>query len=238
MDNYLTIRNWEKWQTYRKDRGQPPWIKIHRQIRLNPKWVQLSDSERGQLIALWLLAADKEGKIPQDPKLIQKLCFMTTEPKLNKFIELGFINSNGCRDDARATPSGCRDDRPKAETEAETEAKAETEEKNTCALTCAGVSEKFERFWSAYPKKKSKDAALKAFKKRKPDEQLFAAIMDGLERAKTSEQWTRENGKYIPYPATWLNAGAWMDEETEIESAPYSETTAQNLRVLKDWRPT
>ena len=96
----------------------------------------------------------------------------------------------------------------------------------------------FEQFWQSYPKKKSKDAALKAFKKRNPDDTLFEEIMTGLEKAKQSSDWLKEGGRFIPHPATWLNAGGWMDEEAEIEGAPYSETTAQNLRVLKDWRPT
>ena len=53
--------NWDKWQTYRKDRGQPPWIKIHRRLMRNPEWVSLTDAERGQLVSMWLLAADHDG---------------------------------------------------------------------------------------------------------------------------------------------------------------------------------
>ena len=112
---YLKIRNWDKWQTYRNDRGQPPWIKIHRRIRLNPEWVELSDAERGQLVSIWLLAADKEGSIPGSAVMIQKLCFMSTKPNINKFIELGFIE-NGCRrDDVETTSRRQPNDQPKAE---------------------------------------------------------------------------------------------------------------------------
>jgi len=88
---YLRITNWERWQSYRADRGQPPWIKIHRCVMRNPEWVSLTDAERGQLVAIWLLAADHDGDIPASESLIQKLCFMTDEPKINKFIELGFV---------------------------------------------------------------------------------------------------------------------------------------------------
>ncbi|MFM0306251.1 replication protein [Paraburkholderia sp. RL17-383-BIF-A] len=72
------------------------------------------------------------------------------------------------------------------------------------------LRERFEIFWAAYPKKKSKTTAEKAFAKRNPDEQLFNDLMAGLGRAKTSEQW--QNPQYIPHAGTWLNAGGWMDE--------------------------
>ncbi|MEW9586506.1 replication protein [Paraburkholderia sp. DGU8] len=76
------------------------------------------------------------------------------------------------------------------------------------------LRERFEIFWAAYPKKKSKTTAEKAFAKRNPDEQLFNDLMAGLERATTSEQW--QNPQFIPHAGTWLNAGGWMDE---IQSA-------------------
>lgn len=67
----------------------------------------------------------------------------------------------------------------------------------------------FDRFWAAYPKKVGKGAARKSFAKVKvPLEQILAAV----ERQKRSDQWTRENGRYIPNPATWLNQCRWEDD--------------------------
>ncbi|MBB3004401.1 phage replication O-like protein O [Paraburkholderia tropica] len=74
------------------------------------------------------------------------------------------------------------------------------------------LRERFDSFWEAHPKKKSKKAAEKAWAKCKPDEQLFADIMSGLERAKTSVEWLDK--QYIPYPSSWLEDGGWMDEYT------------------------
>jgi len=91
---YLKIRNWEKWQTYRSDRGQPPWIKIHRRLMRDTEWVSLSDDQKGHLICLWMLAADKEGLIPNSPDLIQKLCYLDSPPDLDMFISLDFICEN------------------------------------------------------------------------------------------------------------------------------------------------
>ena len=86
------------------------------------------------------------------------------------------------------------------------------EEIHPLPLVRAGVG--FERFWLAYPKKKSKGDAEKAWAKLKPDESLHDRILDALERAKTSAEWCREGGRYIPYPASWLNSKGWEDEPT------------------------
>jgi len=73
----------------------------------------------------------------------------------------------------------------------------------------------FSRFWSAYPKKKAKDAAMKAFAKRKPSEALLANMLLAIEAQKRTDDWKRENGRYIPHPATWLNGGCWEDHADE-----------------------
>ena len=77
----------------------------------------------------------------------------------------------------------------------------------------AGVEDSwFSEFWEAYPRKVDKQSAVRAWKKIKPDASLMAKIMEGLRRWKESEQWLKENGQYIPYPATWLNKRRWEDE--------------------------
>jgi phage replication O-like protein O len=95
--------------------------------------------------------------------------------------------------------------------------KVKTTPKDTLSRS---LRERFDVFWAAYPKKKSKDAAEKAFAKRKPDEQLFADIMSALERATTSVDWLKDGGAFVPHPATWLNAGGWMDEYTAASYSP------------------
>ena len=114
----MRIRKWEHWQSYRRDRGQPPWIKVHRELMRNPEWVALTDAQRGQLVGMWLLAADRDGVIPASPDLIRKLCYMDERPDLQVFVRLGFIEG-----DANVTPSRRQRDETEAETEAETETK-------------------------------------------------------------------------------------------------------------------
>jgi hypothetical protein len=71
---------------------------------------------------------------------------------------------------------------------------------------------RFDEFWQEYPKKVGKEAARKAWDKIKPNAELRQKISAAVETATQSEQWRRENGRFIPNPATWLNQGRWDDE--------------------------
>ena len=64
----------------------------------------------------------------------------------------------------------------------------------------------FDKFWEAYPKKKSKPIALKAWLKHKPD---IDVVIKSLTMMKKCDQWTKNKGEFIPYPASWLNAEGW-----------------------------
>jgi hypothetical protein len=70
----------------------------------------------------------------------------------------------------------------------------------------------FATFWEAYPRKVGKQDAQKAFAKVNPDETLLAVMLTAIEKAKQTEGWQKEKGKYIPHPATWLNGKRWEDE--------------------------
>ena len=125
----IRITNWRRWQSYRSDRGQPPWIKVHRCTMRNPEWVSLEDSARGQLICIWMLAADHDGVIVTPAHLdtlekiaehIKQVCCMSNSPDLQAFINLRFIDK-WRQSDAKPTPSRRQHDAPETETETETE---------------------------------------------------------------------------------------------------------------------
>ena len=78
--------------------------------------------------------------------------------------------------------------------------------------TTSVQQERFSEFWRHYPRKVGKGAAEKALEKIHPDEALFARILSAIELQKQCDQWRREEGRYIPYPATWLNQTRWEDE--------------------------
>ena len=67
----------------------------------------------------------------------------------------------------------------------------------------------FDSFWQTYPKKVGKDAARKAFEKRKPDNILLECMLKAVRQQQMSDQWAKG---FIPNPATWLNEGRWQDE--------------------------
>lgn len=94
-----------------------------------------------------------------------------------------------------------------------------------CEISAPGGAGLFDEFWSAYPKKKAKDDARKAFDKRKPTRALVAVMVAAVKRHMASEDWQKDGGKFIPYPATWLNDGRWQDEEVAADSLkPWHET--------------
>jgi uncharacterized protein YdaU (DUF1376 family) len=70
----------------------------------------------------------------------------------------------------------------------------------------------FSQFWAAYPLKVAKVAAEKAWTKLKVDDALLATILAAIEAQKLGHDWLNEDGAYIPHPASWLNAGRWLDE--------------------------
>jgi hypothetical protein len=76
----------------------------------------------------------------------------------------------------------------------------------------ATADRRFAEFWLAYPKKVGKDAAQKAFGKRKPDDELLTLMLAAIKAQKHSSNWLKDGGQFIPHPATWLNEGRWMDE--------------------------
>jgi phage replication O-like protein O len=102
------------------------------------------------------------------------------------------------------------------------------------------IRARFERFYSIYPKKKSKHDAEKAFLKINPDDQLLTIMMSAIERDKASEEWIKQNGQFIPYPATWLNNRRWEDEGTEQDPAAHllTETGRRTKASLQGWSPT
>lgn len=78
------------------------------------------------------------------------------------------------------------------------------------------VNYDFEMFWQEYPKKVGKKDAKKSFDKARKStdtETMIRAVM----AQKQSGQWLRDNGRYIPNPATWLNQGRWDDEIQPID---------------------
>jgi uncharacterized protein YdaU (DUF1376 family) len=75
----------------------------------------------------------------------------------------------------------------------------------------------FASFWSAYPKKTAKPAALKAFRAKKINGELPQILADIAAKCDSAD-WQKENGQYIPNPATYLNNRRWEDGSAPVEN--------------------
>ncbi len=164
----------------------------------NQDWVALSDAQRGQLVSIWLLAADKKGKIPSDPQVIKKLCYMDTVPDLELFISHGFIDV-----DATVTPERRQHDQPETETE--------TDKKQPCVeVSTRANGKEFERFWEHWPIKRNKKKARTAWVTKKFELADVDELIADVEARKLNDpQWKRG---FIPHCSTYLNGERWEDD--------------------------
>ena len=86
---------------------------------------------------------------------------------------------------------------------------------------CARWREQAGAFWKAYPKRKGKGNVEKWFKANKPTDELLAQMLLKIEELKTTADWKKENGQFIPMPYTWLNGKRWDDEvQIVVQSKP------------------
>lgn len=84
----------------------------------------------------------------------------------------------------------------------------------------------FEAFYSSYPKHRNRAAAEKAFQKLAPSPELLGQMMDALSWQAQQPDWQKNNGQYIPLPASWLNGRRWEDERPATTAAAPATSTA------------
>jgi hypothetical protein len=102
----------------------------------------------------------------------------------------------------------------------------------------ADAAAAFEEFWSRYPKKEGKGAAVKAWKaatkKAEP-----SAILAGLDARVASWSAANTERKFIPLPTTWLNQERWTDEidRPRIVNPNIPEGWGSLPRAANDRRP-
>ena len=70
----------------------------------------------------------------------------------------------------------------------------------------------FERFWAAYPRKAGKEGARRVWRKERLGKRADE-IISAIERKRYSSDWTKENGRFIPYPQKYLTEHRWEDEQ-------------------------
>jgi len=78
----------------------------------------------------------------------------------------------------------------------------------------------FLQFYDAYPKHIGREPAWKAWQKLNGSRPNLSTLITKINEMKKSEDWTKDNGKFIPHPATWLNQKRWEDEGVKLEVKP------------------
>ncbi|MHB1326884.1 MAG: hypothetical protein ACYC2K_01660 [Gemmatimonadales bacterium] len=195
---YLRIKNWDEFQHY-KDRS-PPWIKLHRTLLDDYEFSRLQDASKAHLMLIWLFASQNDGRIPEDAKFLQARLGLDKPPDMEALINQGFLIPE---QDASTPLADRKQDASNviALARSREERREEAEESNA----------RFARFWAVYPKKAAKPKALKAWNRLCPSDGLASEILAAIESHKLSEQWVKDDGKFIPHPATWLNERRWED---------------------------
>ena len=111
--------------------------------------------------------------------------------------------------------------------------------RNKRGPTDAEADPLFVRFWEAYPRKVKKPAAAKAFASFNPTEDLLAVMLAAIAKQKRSVQWNKNDGEFIPHPASWLNDRRWEDQPPEkpkpaprVPTGPPKDTPSSDLPPL------
>jgi len=191
----LKPKNWNNFQHY-KDR-LPPWIKLHRELLNNKQFMRLPTASKALAPMFWLLASEsksEEGVFDaSDDELEFRLRMSVKEIQLGRksLIDNGFfcVASGMLAECVHvAVPEKRRE-----ETETETDA--------------------FAVFYSAYPKKVAKPAALKAWATAKIKGDTVSVILADIASRSNSRDWMKEDGKFIPNPATYINQKRWEDSQ-------------------------
>lgn len=172
----------------------------------------LTDDERGRLFTACLLYS-KTGEAPQLSGN-ERYVFPSFRAQIDRDIKnySDFSASQSEKAKKRWNAAACTGISGNAEHAKE----KEKEKENIPPISPQGGSA-FDRFWSEYPKKVGKIAARKAFE-RASRVAALETLLTAIRRQKCGSQWSRENGRYIPNPATWLNQGRWEDEDGRLEA--------------------
>jgi hypothetical protein len=90
----------------------------------------------------------------------------------------------------------------------------------------------FDRFWSAWPKSPRKGGKSECLKKWQKFycETCADQIIKHLEWMKTTDQWRKDNGAFIPAPLVYLNQQRWDGAEIP-DTAPKADPALEKIKA-------
>ena len=198
------------------------WFRMYAEFATDPKVQMMPEVMQRRFVMLLCLRCGNGNVTLQDEEVAFQLRISNDEWLQTKayLIDKGLIDDVGL-------PTNWDKRQYASDSSAERVARHREKKKQACNVTVTppekekeketkskpkGDSLLFEAFWQAYPNKKARAAAQKAFDKLKVDQQLIDTILSAIQSQTQSEDWTKDNGRFIPYPATWLNQTRWLDE--------------------------
>lgn len=104
--------------------------------------------------------------------------------------------------------------------------------KKRSSTTTAALDEAFNEFYKqAYPRKVEPLKARRAFEKAVKNGADPREIIEGARRFAAAT--AAKEVTYIPYPASWLNAGGWMSAEKDIAPVERTPWQAKTVRMVQ-----
>ena len=205
------------------------WLRLYAEFATDPKVQRLSETDQRRYIMLLCLRCSNGDETLQDAdvtfhlrisieewlstkQVLLSKCLITDDNKPTAWNKRQFASDSST---ARVLKHRelAKQDCNVSETP---QIQIQIQNKDSCASPSKreDAMKSFPKFWDAYPKKKNKGDAEKAWKSVKPTDELLTQILEAVEVAKRGDDWRKESGKYIPYPASWLRAKGWEDGGT------------------------
>ena len=233
----FSVKNFEKFQHY-KDRA-PPWIKLYNGLLEDYEFGLLPDASKMHLIAIWLLASRSDNKIPYDAKWVSGRINATETVDLDLLAQRGFIVPDQEEKQVASKPRAECLTREEGQTQDIEKSKEETP---TPAKSQARVSEAFNRFKAAFPRRDGANPW-------QPAEKKFNALVktgvDPLVMIAAAAALAREEGargnvgtKFIPQALTWLNQQRFQDHAAAAFDASSSSEVLDWDSVVSFYKKT
>ena len=191
---------------------------------------ELTENEKGRL----LLALYRYARTGQKPVLTGNERFLFSSFKSEIDRDIATYNAKVANGSLGGRPAmkepNETEENLKEPNETEENLNAKNKNKNKNKVSKETYTGAFDVFWNAYPRHTNKKAALQAFQKINPDDDLLNIMLQSLSAWSKSQQWTKDGGQFIPHPATWLNGRRWEDELPKAAAYTGKTVSAQNYQ--------
>ena len=94
-EGHLEVRNYSKFQTYKRTAGPPPWVKVYRDLLLSHPFACLPDTSKQLFFGLLLVAAEYDNSIPNSVEFIVKRTAFSqevVEDGLSGLLDAGLVS--------------------------------------------------------------------------------------------------------------------------------------------------